>query len=356
LPGSKVERPRLDQPFVVGSLDTRTPAGVVPVVSAQLTWSDRVGGYRVRWGIGRYSYTVDPGLYALGAPDDRSPVLVTANYKLTFDALRRELPGRDVWILVLDTRGINVWCAAGKHTFSTDEVCRRIESSELTFAVSHGTIVLPQLGAPGVSAPEVRRRTRFRAVYGPVRAADLPAFLESGMRATAEMRRVRFTLRDRLVLVPVEAVNVLGIAAAIVVGTAIVAGFGPGIFSLGRSLAAAAPVAALVFATLLSGALVTPLLLPWVPGRMFALKGAVVGAVVAALTLVPLAPAFSPLRLAAWAVFMVAASSFIAMNFTGTSTYTSLSGVQKEMRASLPWQVGGTALAVLLFLAGGFLR
>jgi acetyl-CoA decarbonylase/synthase complex subunit gamma len=353
LPGSEVEHPRLDQSFVVGAIDT--PTGQVPVVSAELTRADRFGGYRVRWGIGRYTYTVDPGLYAIGAPNDRSPVLVSANYKLSFDALRRTLVGRDVWVLVLDTRGINVWCAAGKGTFGTDEVVRRIEAADLTFIVSHNVVVLPQLGAPGVSAPEVRRLTRFRVVYGPVRATDLPAFLDAGMQATPEMRRVAFPMRDRLVLTPVEVVNELRIALAVLAGTALVAGFGPGFFSLTRAWHAVVPMAVVVVATLLSGGLFAPLLLPWLPGRMFALKGAEIGALTALAVIVPLASAFSPLRLAAVALFMIAGSSFIAMNFTGTSTFTSLHGVEKEMRAAMPLQIVAVVLAAGLWIAKGFL-
>jgi hypothetical protein len=299
---------------------------------------------------------VDPGLYAIGQPDDRSPVLVTANYKLTFDSLRKELGGRDAWVLALDTRGINVWCAAGKGTFGTDEAVRRIEAAQLSQVVSHNVVVLPQLGAPGVSAPDVKRRSGFRVVWGPVRAADLPAFLDAGMRATDEMRRVRFPLRDRLILAPVEIMGAAKIALAIVAAAAIVGGIGPGIFSLPRAWVAAWPAAAAVAAALVAGAVVTPALLPWVPGRMFALKGAEVGAIAAALLLVPLAWAFPALRLAASAIFMVAATSFIAMNYTGTSTFTSLSGVKKEMRAALPWQVGSAALAAALWIAGGFVR
>jgi acetyl-CoA decarbonylase/synthase complex subunit gamma len=325
-------------------------------VSTTLTRRDRLGGLRVRWGIRRFSYTVDPGLYAVGHPDDRSPVLVTANYKLTFDSLRKELAIRDAWVLALDTRGINVWCAAGKGTFGTDEAVRRIEAAQLSQVVSHAVVVLPQLGAPGVSAPNVKRRSGFRVVWGPVRAADLPAFLDAGMRATDEMRRVRFPLRDRLVLAPVEIMGAAKIALAIVAAAAIVGGVGPGIFSLPRAWAAAWPAAAAVAAALLAGAVVTPALLPWVPGRMFALKGAEVGAIAAAVLLVPLASALPALRLAASAIFMVAATSFIAMNYTGTSTFTSLSGVKKEMRAALPWQVGSAALAAALWIAGGFVR
>jgi acetyl-CoA decarbonylase/synthase complex subunit gamma len=309
----------------------------------------------VRWGIRRYTYTVDPGLYALGSPGDRSPVLATANYKLSFDALRRELAGRDAWLLALDTRGINVWCAAGKGTFGTDELVRMVEKADLAQVVAHGTLVLPQLGAPGVASLEVRRRTGFRVVYGPVRAADIPAFLDAGSRATPEMRTVTFTLRDRLVLVPIEAVGVLGVAAAILAAVSLVGGLGPGVFSAQRALAAAAPTAVVLAATVLSGALVTPLLLPWIPGRMFALKGAEVGLVTAAAVLLPLAGTSSPISLAAWALLIVAGSSYIAMNFTGASTFTSLSGVQKEMRASLPWQIAGVVLAAALWIVKGFL-
>jgi acetyl-CoA decarbonylase/synthase complex subunit gamma len=355
LPGSKVSRPRLDQPFVTGVIDTIS--GQVPVVPSTLTRADRVGGYKVRWGIGRYHYMVDPGLYAIGAPGDRSPVLVSANYKLSFDALRRELTGRDAWILVLDTRGINVWCAAGKGTFGTDELVRRIEAAQLTFVVSHNVVVVPQLGAPGVDGPAVRARTRFRVVYGPVRASDLPAFLDAGMRATAEMRRVRFTAKDRFVLIPVEMIGVIKIAAACGIGAAVAGGIGPGWYSVATALARAPLALAAALSAVVAGTVLTPLLLPWVPGRMFALKGALVGAVTGAVLLAKASVfgfAYSPASLAATLAFIIAGASFAAMNFTGTSTYTSLHGVEKEMRAAMPWQAVGAVLATVLWIAGGW--
>lgn len=355
MPGSKVERPRLDQSFVSGVVDTAF--GQTPVVPAELTRADRLGAYRVRWGIGRYTYTVDPGLYAVGSPDDRSPVLVSANYKLSFDALRRNLVGRDAWILVLDTRGINVWCAAGKGTFGTEEVIKRIESAQLTFIVSHAVVVLPQLGAPGVNGPEVRRRTRFRVVYGPVRAADLPEFLDAGMRATPEMRRVRFTLRDRTVLLPVEIVNELKIAGMIAAAGVVLSGVGPGWYSLARVVERGPIAVVTVAAALLAGTALAPLLLPWLPGRMFSTKGALAGALTAAvgLALASAAGLALPLAtLASVALFTIASASFGAMNFTGTSTFTSLHGVEKEMAAAMPWQLSGAVVATVLWIAGGW--
>jgi len=121
--------PDINRHFIEGSL--QTPAGDIPRVSSRLDRRDYWGTFLARWGVGRMDYAVDPGLYALGSPDARSPVLVSANYKMSFDEVRKSLPGRSAWILVLDTDGINVWCAAGKGTFGTDELVRRIEATRL---------------------------------------------------------------------------------------------------------------------------------------------------------------------------------------------------------------------------------
>lgn len=134
------------------------------------------------------NYKVEPGLYSVGNPDKSSPVLVTANYEMSFDSLRKELKGLDAWILVLDTKGINVWCAAGKGTFGTTELLNRIAIVQLDKVVSHRTLILPQLGAPGVSEHEVLKNSGFKVQYGPVRAKDIKEYIHSGLKATAEMR------------------------------------------------------------------------------------------------------------------------------------------------------------------------
>ena len=183
--------PSLKQPFVIGLI--QTSVGPVPQVSSSLVWADRLGTFKARWGIGRMHYTIEPGLYALGKPDERSPVLVTANYKMSFDKLREALPGRDMWILVLETKGINVWCASGKGTFGTMELVGRIESSGLNKIVSHRELILPQLSGPGVAAHQVKKLSGFKVIYGPIRATDLATFLDNGLKATPEMRLKTFT-------------------------------------------------------------------------------------------------------------------------------------------------------------------
>ena len=95
----------------------------------------------MRWGIGRNHYQVTPGLYASGTPDADSPLLVSANYKLSFDCLRAALNGESAWLLVIDTKGINVWCAAGKGTFGTDEIVHRCQATRVSELVSHRQLI-----------------------------------------------------------------------------------------------------------------------------------------------------------------------------------------------------------------------
>ena len=186
-----------------------TPAGRIPQVSSTLGAGDHLGAWKARWGINRMNYLVPAGLYAIGEPTPEAPVLVTANYKMSYDLVRQALAGRHVWLLVLETFGINVWCAAGKGSFGTKELTGRVASSGLARVVSHRRLILPMLGAPGIAAHEVKRRSGFSVAYGPIRAADLPAYLEQGEVATPAMRQLTFSLYERLVLVPVEMVLVL---------------------------------------------------------------------------------------------------------------------------------------------------
>jgi hypothetical protein len=326
-----------------------TAAGRVPQVAGQLAFDDHVGAWQARWGINRMNYLVPAGLYAVGAPTTDDPVVVTANFKMSYDIVRQALAGRNVWLLVLETFGINVWCAAGKGTFGTDELVKRIGTTGLAKVTTHRQLILPILGAPGVAAHEVAGLTGFTVRYGTIRADDLPEYLDNGMVTTPAMREMTFSLRERLVLVPVEIVLVLKtlcIAGGLLfLATAVLSGVMAGLQVLFAVLGA-----------LLTGIAVAPLLLPWLPGRSFAGKGAVAG-LVWCICFYLLADGSNWSLATSIAAFLAlpAISAFYTLNFTGCTTFTSRSGVKKEMRLSIP--VIGCALIVsaLLLLAGRFL-
>jgi acetyl-CoA decarbonylase/synthase complex subunit gamma len=271
-------------------------------------------------------------------------VFVTANYKMSFDSLRSALAGRDAWILVLDTAGINVWCAAGKGSFGTMELARRIESSQLKKLVRLRELILPQLAGPGVAAHLVKKLSNFKVTFGPIQAEDLPDYLKTGLKATSRMRQKSFTLLERLVLIPVELVSalkwgaVLSIAMIVLQGLLAPLGFWANIIDHG-------PIT--VFAMLgaiLAGAVATPLLLPWLPGRALSVKGLIPGLLAAFFlgiwTWGGVTSRAAYLEVAAWFLMIPAVTAYLAMNFTGATTYTSLSGVRKEMRWALPMEIG----------------
>lgn len=316
----------------------------IQTVSTRLTFGDKLGGWKARWGIGRMDYKIKPGLYAMGKPDWNSPVLVSANYKLTFDALRKNLGGLDCWLLILDTKGVNVWCAAGKGTFGTDELVNRIEVTGLSEIVTHRKLILPQLGAVGVSAHEISQRTGFKVIYGPVRASDIKSFIEADYKATQEMREVQFELRDRLALTPMELVPAVQKSLPILGGLFITNQFASRPFDKYDVVAYAGAVAA--------GSVVTPALLPYIPGKAFALKGWLVGFGWTAkyLLLTKRFKKGNRLMSTGELLLLPAVSSYLAMNFTGSSTYTSPSGVSKEMKKALPWIVCSAAVGGALML------
>ena len=308
---------------------TQAPPGPEPVIRAAtstITRANRWDHVLARWGVHRMGHRVEPGLYRLGNPTADSPVFASANHTLSFDALRSALAGIDCYILVLDTNGINVWCAAGKGTFGTDELVHRIEATGLSGIVRHRRIIVPQLGAPGISWPEVLRKSGFTVEYGPVRARDLPDYLKTH-KASAAMRRVEFPLADRLVLTPVEFVH-------IALPTFIVA---IALWFLAGPVAAAAAVSAV-----LAGTVLFPVLLPFIPTQDFSTKGLILGIIVA----LPFAVIFgtNP-SLPFWAAALGAASallmissvvSYLALNFTGCTTFTSRTGVKKEIFRYVP--------------------
>jgi len=298
-------------------------------------------------------YTVEPGIYAVGNTDGDSVVLVSANYKLSFDTLHKELKGLDAWIIVLDTKGVNVWCAAGKGTFGTDEIVHRIGLVELEKIVNHRKIILPQLGASGVAAHEVKKRCGFSVIYGPVRACDIIEFLKAGMKATQQMRQVHFSLYDRLVLTPVEFVMGGKYMIFIMAVLFILSGISTSGYSSDLAMSNGIRSVVNLFAAYLSGAVIAPLLLPWLPGRSFSFKGFSVGFVVA-VVLFALKLTGSRLETVAWIFLISVVSSFLAMNFTGASTYTSLSGVKKEMRVAVPLQIIAVILGMGMWIAGRF--
>ena len=273
---------------------------------------------------------------------------------MTFDSLRKELGDIPLWILVIDTRGINVWCAAGKSTFSAEEIAYQVQNVKLDQLVRHRELILPQLAANGVAAHELKKLCGFRGRFGPILASNLPAYLKNG-KADETMRTVSFSVKERAVLIPLEICMLwkqLLMAFALFF---IISGISPEIFSFKAALDRSSLLMLATLAAITAGAVITPLLLPWIPFRQFWLKGTMTGGIAALLFLISVEPLVVGLEKPALFLWITSCSAFLAMNFTGSTPFTSLSGVEKEMRRGLPLQIIAATLAFLFWLAGPFI-
>lgn len=329
------------------ALSAKIPRAVK--ISKQLTWKDKAAAIALRLGIGRNKASVKSGLYYTGNPGKDSPVLVTSNYRLTFDAVRKELTGLNVWMLVIDTGGINVWCSAGKGSFSAEAIKKEIVKSKLSEFASDGILILPQLSASGVNINKLRKETNYKVVFGPVYARDLKEFIEFGMKKNTRMKKVTFTLKERAVLIPVELVHAWKILAAFIPVSFIAA------LPFTEDFLQRFLIIFLFFlVSVVSGVVITPLLLPYIPGRFFSVKGLIINILWSSLFYV-FNSSFAHQSLLLYISMVLigtAAASYGAMNFTGCSTFTNQKGTELEVKMSLPMQI----VTALLGLSAGIIH
>lgn len=351
--GKEANRCHEEIPYWVnGCVDTAV--GKVPQVSTVWSKQEAKGQLKCRLSNSfRMNYRVEPGLYGVGNANRESPVFISANYKLSFDILRRELHGLDAWILTLDTKGINVWCAAGKGTFGTEELINRIKDVKLEQIVDHRKVVVPQLGAPGIHSHIVKKETGFTISFGPIYARDIKEFINSNYKASSKMRRVQFSFFDRMVLTPMEITMVFKYIGLYVLGVLIFFGLQPDGIIFRNAFNEGYLYILMGLIALFTGAYLTPILLPYIPFRSFAIKGLLMG--ILGIVLLDLAMDNELIndmyiKISMYLLFP-AISSYLALNFTGCTTFTNMSGVVKEMKIAVLLYIAVLIIAAVMLIA-----
>jgi len=258
------------------------------------------------------------GLYRIGNPGADSPVLVTANFLLTFTSVRKHLRGLDCYLLVIDSRGINVWCSAGKGNFSAGEIANALRATRLGDIVNTRKMILPKLAANGVRYRDIKRQTGWDAVFGPVYARDIPEYLRAGCVLNDGMKRVRFDLADRLwVALPFAWFVAFWFALPLVVF---------------RNLYSPA-----VPAIALAAGLVFPAAFYVLPTERFFKKGlalGLAGGIVAAICL--LIGGAPPVDIIMWILAIVGITLFVAMDFSGMSPVSNYTKIREEYYVAAP--------------------
>jgi hypothetical protein len=167
------------------------------------------------------------------------------------------------------------------------------------------------------------------------------------------MRTVTFPFIDRLILAPMEINPAMKkhypLYALIMLA---IFGLQPGGIFFKDALGGGLPFLLLGLIAVSAGALLTPVFLPFIPFRSFALKGWITGMLSVFLATNFIA-AFGRLNMVLFIfsyLFFPLASSYIALQFTGATTFTGISGVKKELKISIPLYILGIVVSLILLL------
>jgi acetyl-CoA decarbonylase/synthase complex subunit gamma len=121
---------------------------------------------------------MDPGLYAIGEPNDRSPLLVTSNFSLTYFIVstEAEASGLACHLAVVDAEGLSVLTAWSAGKFSGDRVAKSLRQMKAAERVSHHTVIIPGY-VPVISGElEDALGDGWHVLVGPQEASDIAPF------------------------------------------------------------------------------------------------------------------------------------------------------------------------------------
>jgi NAD-dependent dihydropyrimidine dehydrogenase PreA subunit len=153
-----------------------------------------IGGYFFRW----IGIPVEPDVIKIGNPTNKSLVFLTCNFNITVNRVLKALKGFNCYLLVAPSKGINVWCGACGDDFHTDSILSIIKTSGINAHVSHRTLILPQLSAPGIDPVIIKKKTGWNVKFGPVYAKDIPEYVKNNCQKIEEQRKIRFPLSKRV--------------------------------------------------------------------------------------------------------------------------------------------------------------
>ncbi|MFA4989228.1 MAG: acetyl-CoA decarbonylase/synthase complex subunit gamma [Candidatus Omnitrophota bacterium] len=122
---------------------------------------------------------IEPKLYPIGQVDDKSPVLVTTNFSLSYYTVLGEVEASKIptYIMSVDTEGMSVLTAWAAEKFTPHKITESLNKFGIQEAVSHKQLVIP--GYVAVMSGELQDASGFEIIVGPKEAAGIPAFLKN---------------------------------------------------------------------------------------------------------------------------------------------------------------------------------
>jgi len=122
---------------------------------------------------------IEAKLYAIGQVTDKSPVLVTTNFSLSYYTVLSEVEASKipVYIVSVDTEGMSVLTAWAAEKFTPDKIAESLEKCEAAKLVSHKRLIIP--GYVAVMSGDLEEKSGWQITVGPKEAAGIPSFLKN---------------------------------------------------------------------------------------------------------------------------------------------------------------------------------
>jgi acetyl-CoA decarbonylase/synthase complex subunit gamma len=122
---------------------------------------------------------VEPKLYEIGAVNDKSPLLITTNFSLTYytvegDVEASRMPAR---VGVIDTEGTSVLTAWASEKLTVDKVTKLLNSDAVKNCVAHRKVIIP--GYVAVMSGKLEDESGWQVLVGPRESSGIPKFLKT---------------------------------------------------------------------------------------------------------------------------------------------------------------------------------
>lgn len=122
---------------------------------------------------------IEPKLYPVGNVTDKSPVLVTTNFSLSYFTVLGEVEASKIpsYIISVDTEGMSVLTAWAAEKFTPEKIADTMVKFGVKEAVSHKKLIIP--GYVAMMSGELEDKSGWEIVVGPKEAAGIPSFLKN---------------------------------------------------------------------------------------------------------------------------------------------------------------------------------
>ncbi len=122
---------------------------------------------------------VESKIYPVGNVNDKSPVLVTTNFSLTYYTVLGEVEASKIpsYIITADTEGMSVLTAWAAEKFTPETIAASLDKLGIKDKVSHQRLIIP--GYVAVMSGDLEEKSGWEVVVGPKEASGIPPFLKN---------------------------------------------------------------------------------------------------------------------------------------------------------------------------------